>query len=81
MMKCVKLLRPCGASLKILRNASGIDQKLNRDIKMLGNILGVSIKSDEPNVFIAVEELRKLSREWREQEGEPTAFEMMVSRV
>lgn len=42
-----------------------IDQKLREDVKELGKILGTSIRTQDPGVFEAVENLRKLGREVR----------------
>jgi hypothetical protein len=39
------------------------DLKLRQDIKMIGSILGESIKEFDPEVFDAVERLRFLGRE------------------
>ena len=42
---------------------------LRADIRMLGNILGDSIKEDDQGVFHSVEKLRALGREWRTPGG------------
>ena len=42
---------------------------LRADIRMLGNILGGSIKEDDQGVFDSVEKLRALGREWRTPGG------------
>lgn len=44
-------------------SSSDIDVKLREDVKTLGRILGNSIKEHNPQVFEAVEKLRRLGRE------------------
>ena len=44
---------------------SSIDQRLREDVKELGKILGYSIRTQDPQVFESVEQMRKLGREVR----------------
>lgn len=60
------------------------DAKLRADIKMLGQMIGHKIKSEDPAAYESVEKLRFLGREWRAKpttvESE-TAFKEMVDHV
>eukprot|EP01041_Mallomonas_annulata_P005192 gene5192-10384_t len=61
--------------------ATDDDYKLRNDVKMLGTILGNSIKDYDPKVFEAVEKLRLLGREWRSVDGDKSAFDSIVAEV
>jgi len=58
-----------------------LDPKLRRDVKKLGSILGDVMKEKDASLFESVEMLRRLGRDWRKADGDPSAFDKMVAEV
>ena len=57
------------------------DMSLRSDVRMLGSTLGSIIQSSSPEVFNAVERLRAHGREWRQGDGNPAEFKVMVDEI
>mmetsp|Transcript_9814 Transcript_9814/g.9911 ORF Transcript_9814/g.9911 Transcript_9814/m.9911 type:complete len:939 (+) Transcript_9814:116-2932(+) len=71
---------PSLRSLSSLSQAK-YDQKLRDEVRMLGSILGEYIKGYDPKVFDAVENIRRLGREYRKANDDPAIFEQMVAEI
>jgi phosphoenolpyruvate carboxylase len=62
-------------------NNNDVDAALRDNVKNLGAILGESVKLHDPSAFEKVEKLRKLGRQWRNEEDSAHALQEMIESV